>query len=152
MQVVNLFGDDWSGRRERPGWQWNTLDVRERLGAELFGASVYEIEPGQKTFPYHWQYVEEELLIVLDGEPTLRTPEGEQRLTPGDAVVFRRGPEGAHLIRNDTAAAARVLMLSTPSQVEIVEYPDSEKIGIFAKDLRLFVRGESGVDFFDGED
>jgi uncharacterized cupin superfamily protein len=152
MQVVNLFGDDWSGRRERSGWQWNTLDVGERLAAELFGASVYEIEPGQKSFPYHWQYVEEEMLIVLEGEPTLRTPEGEQRLTRGDAVVFRRGPEGAHLVRNDTAAAVRVLMLSTPSQVEIAEYPDSEKIGVFAKGLRLLVRRDANLDYFDGED
>lgn len=152
MQVVNLFGDDWSGRGERPGWQWNALAVGKPLGAELFGATVYVIEPGQKTWPYHWQYVEEEMLIVLEGEPTLRTPEGEHRLVRGDAVVFRRGPEGAHLVRNDTADAVRVLMLSTPSQVEIVEYPDSEKIGMFAEDLRLFVRRESGVDYFDGED
>lgn len=152
MQVVNLFGDDWSARRERPGWQWNRLDVGEGLGAELFGVSLYEIEPGQKGFPYHWQHVEEEMLIVLDGEPTLRTPEGEHRLTRGDAVVFRRGPEGAHLIRNDTADAVRVVMLSTPSQLEIAEYPDSEKVGIFAKGLRLFVRREAGVDYFDGEE
>src|SRR6266498_2857075 len=92
MQVVNLFGDDWDNRRDRPCWQWNHLDVGDRAGAELFGASVYELEPGQKTFPYHWQYVEEEMLIVLDGEPTLRTPEGERRLSRGVAVVFRRGP------------------------------------------------------------
>ena len=48
MQVVNLFGDDWSVSRERDGWLWNRLDVGKSLGAELFGASVYEIEPGQK--------------------------------------------------------------------------------------------------------
>jgi uncharacterized cupin superfamily protein len=152
MQVVNLFADEWDSRRERPGWQWNYFDVGEHTGAELFGASVYELEPGQKTFPYHWQYVEEEMLIVLDGEPTLRTPEGERRLTRGDTVVFKRGPEGAHLVRNDTAAAVRILMLSTPSQVEIAEYPESEKIGVFAQGLRLFVRRESGLDYFDGEE
>ena len=152
MQVVNIFGDDWDNRRDRPGWQWNRMSVGERAGAELIGASLYELEPGQKTFPYHWQYVEEEMLIVLDGEPTLRTSEGERRLVRGDLVVFRRGPDGAHLVRNDTADAVRILMLSTPSQVEIAEYPDSEKIGIFAEGLRLLVRRESGVDYFDGED
>ena len=152
MQVVNLFGDDWSASRERDRWQWNRLDVGKSLGAELFGASVYEIEPGQKSFPYHWQHVEEEMLVVLEGEPTLRTPEGEQRLARGDAVVFRRGPEGAHLVRNDTPDAVRVLMLSTHSQVEIAEYPDSGKIGVFAKGEHLYVRRESGVDYFDGED
>jgi uncharacterized cupin superfamily protein len=152
MQVVNVFKDEWDGRRERAGWQWNHFDVGEHTGAELFGASLYELEPGQKTFPYHWQYIEEEMLIVLDGEPTLRTPEGERRLTRGDTVVFKRGPEGAHLVRNDTGAAVRILMLSTHSQVEIAEYPDSEKIGVFAEGLRLLVRRESGVDYFDGEE
>jgi uncharacterized cupin superfamily protein len=112
MQVVNLFGDEWDGRRDRPGWQWNRASVGERAGAELFGVSLYELEPGQKTFPYHWQHVEEEMLIVLDGEPTLRTPEGEQRLTRGDLVVFRRGPDGAHLVHNDTDVPVRLLMLS----------------------------------------
>jgi uncharacterized cupin superfamily protein len=120
------------------------MSVGERAGAELIGASLYELEPGQKTFPYHWQYVEEEMLIVLGGEPTLRTSEGERRLTRGDLVVFRRGPDGAHLVRNDTADAVRILMLSTPSRVEIAEYPDSEKIGIFAEGLRLLIRRESG--------
>jgi uncharacterized cupin superfamily protein len=152
MQVVNLFGDEWDNRRDRPGWQWNHLDVGDRTGAELFGASVYELEPGQKTFPYHWQYVEEEMLIVLDGEPTLRAPEGERRLSRGDAVVFKRGPEGAHLVRNDTGDAVRILLLSTPSQVEIAEYPDSEKLGVFAEGLRLLVRREANLDYFDGEE
>ncbi len=118
MKVVNLFGDDSDRRRDRPGWQWNHLSV-----------GLYELEPGQKTFPYHWQYVEEEMLIVVD-----------------------RGPEGAHQLRNDTDGPVRLLMLSTPSQVEIAEYPDSEKIGVFAEGLRLLVRRESAVDYFDGED
>jgi uncharacterized cupin superfamily protein len=152
MQVVNLFGGDWDSRRDRPGWLWNRMHVGERAGAELLGASLYELEPGQKTFPYHWQHVEEEMLIVVDGEPTLRTPEGEQRLTRGDLVVFRRGPEGAHLVRNETAESVRILIVSTPSRLEVAEYPDSEKIGIFATGLRLLVRRESGVDYFDGED
>jgi hypothetical protein len=55
MKVVNLFGDDWDRRRDRPGWQWNYPSVGNRAGAELFGATLYEIEPGQKSFPYHWR-------------------------------------------------------------------------------------------------
>ena len=92
MQVVNLFGDDWDNRRDRPGWLWSHMEIGKRAGAELFGASLYELEPGQKTFPYHWQYVEEEMLIVLDGEPTLRTPEGEQHLARGTPLSSGAAP------------------------------------------------------------
>ena len=76
---VNLFGDEWDGGRDRPGWQWRRLSVGQRLGAEKIGASLYELAPGQKTFPYHWQVLEEEWLIVLAGRPTLRDPSGERQ-------------------------------------------------------------------------
>jgi uncharacterized cupin superfamily protein len=62
---VNLFGDEWDGGRDRPGWEWKRLQVGERLGAEKIGASLYELAPGQRTFPYHWQAVQEEWLIVF---------------------------------------------------------------------------------------
>ena len=99
---VNIFGEDWEGGRDRPGWQWKHLPVGRKLGAKQIGASLYELAPAQKTFPYHWHQLEEEWLIVLSGEPTLRDPSGERRLAPGDCVVFEPGPEGAHSIGNDT--------------------------------------------------
>ncbi|MBA2357727.1 MAG: cupin domain-containing protein [Actinobacteria bacterium] len=152
MEPVNLFADEWDGGRDRPGWKWRRLDVGGRLGAELLGASLYELAPGEKTFPYHWHHAEEEWLLVLAGRPTLRSPEGEQELRPGDAVAFRRGPEGAHLVRNDTAEPARLLILSSEAEVEVAEYPDSGKVGVFSKHRRLLVREDAGVDYFDGED
>ena len=66
-------------------------------------------------------------MIVLRGEPTLRTHEGEQVLREGDVVAFPRGKEGAHQIRNDTEAPIRVLMLSTTIAPDIVEYLDTGK-------------------------
>jgi len=90
VEVVNLFGDEWDGRRDRPGWHWSRLDVGDRAGAELLGASLYELEPGEKSFPYHWHHGQEEMLVLVDGEPTLRTPEGERQLSRGDVVAFRR--------------------------------------------------------------
>jgi uncharacterized cupin superfamily protein len=151
---VNLFGDDWDGGRDRPGWQWRRLSVGERLGAEKIGASVYELAPGQKTFPYHWQVLEEEWLIVLSGRPTLRDPTGERQLEPGDCVVFKCGPEGAHTVRNDTEEPARLLMLSSGKDLsgEIAFYPDSGKVGIFGRDLRKILRGDAEIDYFEGEE
>ena len=152
--TVNLFGDEWDGGRDRPGWQWRRLGVAERAGAERIGASLYELAPGQKTFPYHWHQVQEEWLIVLGGRPTLRDPSGERELGPGDLVVFRRGPDGAHAIRNDTTEPVRLLMLSSDEDIpgEICVYPDSGKVGAFGSGLRMLLRADAEVDYFEGED
>ncbi len=156
--AVNLLGEDWEDGRDRPGWQWKWLGVGKRLGAERIGASLYELAPGQRTFPYHFHYAQEELLIVLGGEPTLRDPSGERRLAQGDCVLFKRGPDGAHLLRNETDEPCRLLILSSHADVEVAVYPDSGKVGAFARDagsgepFRLLVREESAVDYFDGED
>jgi uncharacterized cupin superfamily protein len=87
------------------------------------------------------------------GRPTLRSPDGEQQLEEGDVVCFTRGEAGGHQVRNDTGEPVRVLMLSTMHMPEIVEYPDSEKIGSRdAEGKRIFLtrRGED-VDYWDGE-
>jgi uncharacterized cupin superfamily protein len=150
---VNLLGDEeWDRDRDRPGWQWKALGVGRKLGAEKIGASMYELAPGQKAFPYHWHQVQEEWLIVLRGEATLRDPTGERTLGPGDCVCFKRGAEGAHQIRNDTAEPVRLLMLSSDAEAEVVEYPDSAKVGIWGNDIRKILRGDAEVDYFEGEE
>lgn len=149
---VNLFGDEWDGVRDRPGWEWRRLGIGKRLGAELIGASLYELAPGQKSYPYHFHHIQEEWVIVLRGEPTLRDPAGDRRLAPGDCVVFKRGAEGAHQIRNDTDEPVRVLMLSSVAEVEVAEYPDSGKIGIWGRDLRKILRADAELDYFHGEE
>ncbi len=113
-----------------------------------------ELAPGQRTFPYHWQAVEEEWLIVLAGRPTLRGPSGERVLEPGDCVVFKRGPGGAHTVRNDTDEPARLLMLSSDrdGHAEIAFYPDSGKVGLFGEDFRKILREDAEIDYFEGEE
>ena len=76
--------------------------IGQRIGGELIGATLSEVEPGSKLWPYHTHYLNEEWVIVLVGEPTLRTPEGEHALKKGDVVCFPRGKRGAHQIINRT--------------------------------------------------
>jgi len=123
------------------------------LGASQLGASVYELPPGQAICPYHYEYAEEEWLLVLDGRPTLRHPEGEELLAPWDVVCFPTGPEGAHGLRNESDETVRVLMWSTVKLPAATVYPDSAKIGIWTgnRDDDLMARRTSGVDYFDGE-
>ena len=104
MKIFNLNADEWDRTEEREGWRFKDAWVGAHTDAELIGASMYEVEPGNKQGPFHTHHANEEWAIVLRGEPTLRTHEGEQQLRQGDVVAFPRGKEGAHQIRNDTDA------------------------------------------------
>src|SRR4029078_12413099 len=86
-----------------------------------------EVEPGSRLWPYHTHYLNEEWVIVLRGEPTLRTVEGEHVLKEGDVVCFPRGKEGAHQIINRTSSPIRVLMLSSMTPGEVIEYLTRER-------------------------
>lgn len=115
----------------------------ERLGATLWGGTLYELQPGG-TSPFHWQYGEEECLIALTGRLTLRTPDGERELEPWEIAWFPRGERGAHQVRNDGDEPARVVMFSTVSDPEVVVYPDEGRIGVIAdwtRDDRPTLRG-----------
>ena len=76
--------------------------VGRRLEAKDTGASLYELPPGQSVCPYHYEYGEEEWLLVIEGRASVRTPEGTEQVGPMELVFLPRGPEGAHEIRNDT--------------------------------------------------
>ena len=154
MRSFNLFDGELDEARDRPGFSWRRSAVGRQIGGEKLGASLYELDPGERTFPYHYEYGNEEWLLVVAGRPTLRVPDGEHELRPGDVICFREGPEGAHQVRNDTDEPIRVLILSTKRQPDAAVYPDSGKMGVWsgndADPGRLF-RIESEVDYWDGE-
>jgi uncharacterized cupin superfamily protein len=91
------------------------------------GASVYELGPGN-TAAYHFHHGSEELLIVLRGRPTLRTPEGERQLAKGEVVHFCTGPDGAHGMRNDSDEPVRYVVAGIRVFPEVAEYPDTKQI------------------------
>lgn len=103
----------------------------EALGARLWGGTLYELAPAEES-RYHWQFGEEEFLIVVAGRPTLRTPGGERALEPWDVAWFVRGEPGAHQVRNDTDAPVRFVFFSTCSDPEVVVYPDEGVVGFVA--------------------
>jgi uncharacterized cupin superfamily protein len=142
---------------EPPGYHAPRAKLGPMIGASKIGGSIYELEPGQAVCPYHYEYGNEEWLLVLEGSATLRHAEGEGEretvLEPGDVVCFPDGPEGAHKVSNASNAPVRVLLLSTCVGPSASVYPDSDKIGIWPDGDRdsLIVRRESAVDYYDGE-
>jgi uncharacterized cupin superfamily protein len=96
-----------------------------RVGSVQLGATLYELDPGGQAAPYHFHHANEELLIVLDGELELRTPEGLRTIRRGEVVGFVAGESGAHRVRNAGSGSARYLVVSTQRWPEVAEYPDT---------------------------
>jgi len=146
--VVNATAVDvaaWPGAP--PGFQNRYAQLGQLLGGELLGGTVYELDPGERIGPYHYEIGNEECLLVIAGTPTLRHPEGRDVLAAGDIVVFPEGPDGAHQLINESAAVARVLILSTKREPYGCAYPDSGKLATPGGVFRI----ADAVDYWDGE-
>ncbi len=153
MHRVNLSDPEITYDASEPeGFRSGRRRLRPR-GEGRTGASLWELPPGQSVCPYHYEYGEEEWLLVLEGRPTLRTPTGEECLEPLAMVFFPTGPEGAHKVTNHTESRVRVVMWSEVVFPTATVYPDSDKLGVYTADRSddLMVRRSSGVDYFDGE-
>ena len=116
--------------------------------------SLWEVSPGETAYPYHWHVLEEELIVVLEGRPSLRTPAGWRELSEGDVVAFRVGEEGAHQLTNRSGEPVRFLSISdgTSDTPEICVYPDSGKLGAYGPGLYELYPRSSAVDYWDGEE
>jgi uncharacterized cupin superfamily protein len=154
MKVFNIQGDEWDETRDREGFRIREVFVGHRIGGELLGASMCEVEPGSKMWPYHTHHANEEWALVVRGAPTLRTPEGEQELQEGDVVCFPRGEAGAHQILNRTDAPVRVLMLSSMLLPDVVHYPDTGKVSITDASGKPIMLARPGptVEYWEGEE
>ena len=116
--MPNLFEDEFTGR----------LD----LSSEETAMYLYDVEPDE-SFPYHYEYVDEWLLVV-DGTVAQRTPGGDLELHRGDLVRYPSGPDGAHQIANRGQTSARVLLFSKAAAPAVSVYPDSDTIGVWPDD------------------
>ena len=153
---MNLNEPDFDEPREVDGFRARRARIGRQLGSKKLGLSYWELPSGQAAYPYHWHMTEEELLVVVQGAPSLRTPDGWHELEQGDVVAFPRGEEGGHQLVNRTEEAVRFLAFSTQPGPDIVMYPDSGKLGAFERrpeggGLYELFRLEDSVDYHHGE-
>ena len=157
--MANVFEPEFDSDQDRPGFSYRRAKVGRQAGGEKLGASVYAIPPGEATFPYHAHTANEELLIVLSGRPSLRTPEGWRELEPGEVVAFPAGTEGAHQLQNRSDEEARVIVVSTMIAPEVTLYADSGKLmaatrapGAPGEGLMEAYRRDDAADYWEGEE
>ena len=154
MASVNLNHVELDWRQDEPGYSWRAVVLGPAIGASRIGATLYELGPGQASFPYHYEYGCEEWLLVLTGEVTLRDPEGERTLAAGDLVCFPEGPDGAHRVVNHGDVPARIVLLSTKGRPAVAVFPDSDKVVLFSggEPVDDLIAGRSAsLDYWDGE-
>jgi uncharacterized cupin superfamily protein len=154
--MPNLHDPQFDETRDQEGFRARRARIGHELGTERLGVSLWELPPGEVAYPYHLHLTEEELLIVLEGEPALRTPQGWRELEQGEVVSFPRGEAGAHQLVNRSDATVRFLAISTHGEPDVVIYPDSGKVGVGERrprggGLRKWFRLDDAVDYYDGE-
>ena len=138
-----------------PGYEAGFARLGPLLGAARLGATVYELEPGISNCPFHYEYGNEEWLLVLSGRLTVRHADGETELGAGDLASFLEGPRGAHKLTNAGDETVRLVMISTKVDPSMAVYPDSDKIGAWSgpgdATEKVMVRRGSNLDYWDGE-
>jgi uncharacterized cupin superfamily protein len=147
VELFNVFTGELDDDPDRAGYCQRWKRIGPQLGAQRLGMTIYHLEVGERICPYHFEHGDEEWLLVLSGQPTLRTPAGSRTLEEGDVVCFPAGPDGAH----DITGPARVAMLSTRIEPAVAEYPDSDKVGIWMNGPQHMLRRQPQLDYWDGE-
>ena len=125
--------------------------VTDGTAATKLGAGFDILEPGKIGCPYHYHLAQEEMFVIFEGEGTLRVAGERVPVRAGDVIVIPPGPEYPHHLINTGNVPMKYLSISTQEEPEICYYPDSDKLGAFAKDHRIMQRRGQAVDYWDGE-
>ena len=100
IEATNIFTEPAVGGR---------IDIASAAQSSETAMLLFDIDPGAASCPYHYEYVEEWLLVVVDGEVTVQPPDGERvvgawlpRTLSGRAAsagrLMNRGPAPARML------------------------------------------------------
>jgi uncharacterized cupin superfamily protein len=95
-----------------------------------FGVNRVELPPGAWSTNRHWHRSNDELVVVISGELTLVTDDGEEVLGPGDSVGFKAGIENAHHLQNRGTEPAVYFDVGGRDPWDVSTFPD---IGLEAR-------------------
>lgn len=167
INLADLEVQSVSGERAPRGDNAGLYDIRwaeiaTRIGARKLGYNLTVVAPGKRNCPFHSHRSEEEMFFILEGAGELRHGDMRYPLRAGDIIACPAGgPETAHQIINTGDTEMRYLSVSTMSQIEICEYPDSGKFGVYedlpdaadkgAPRFRHLARRGDSRDYWEGE-
>jgi uncharacterized cupin superfamily protein len=139
---------EWSGG-VRFASRYRVLS-RTSKGGRKIGVSYEELPPGKQSVPFHYHMLEEEHIIALEGEATLRLGEDRYTIKAGDYVGFPAGERVGHCLINESDAPFRFIIIGDHQPSEVCIYPDSNKVLVRAYD-GVMLRCAENLDYWDGE-
>jgi len=155
--LMNLDEVEFDDIEENGYYTSRRGQISDRIGAQKLGYNLTVLPPGKAQCPFHSHHGEEEMFFILEGEGELRFGDQRYPLRAHDVIACPTGgPEVAHQIINTGSTTMRYLSLSNLADVEICEYPDSNKVLVVAgprgmTPMRGMFRSESEVDYYDRE-
>jgi uncharacterized cupin superfamily protein len=160
LKVSRLIHRSWAKVAES-GYAYERQSLTLDSEPGQLGASLYRLQPGQKAFPAHYHYANDEAIYVLNGVLSLRVGEALLTLNAGDYVNLPAGLEQAHQAYNDSKQCCEFLCFSTMRVPDVMVYPDSGKVGVMAdrapggasfskkKGLKAFFKRCTQVGYYD---
>lgn len=157
--VVNIADLELDHSKKGSRFECSTGEIGEQLGLSVLGAMLHVVPAGKSAFPFHRHHVSDEMFVILDGEGTYRTDDGEQLIKTGDCLGAPAGGT-AHQIINTGSNDLKYIGFSNNGHAELVEYPDSGNVlmyagskGIWYGDSTAKMRGKvTPASYWDGED
>ncbi|WP_341503252.1 cupin domain-containing protein [Gallaecimonas sp. GXIMD4217] len=135
------------------GFQYRYRRLGPELGLAKLGCSLYVVPPGKKAFPYHGHRAIEELFLILAGSGTLRYQGQERPVRAGDLIAAPLGK--AHQLLNTSSEDLSYLAISNMAPLDLVLYPDSNKLLAYSEldddAIRHISRLDDTRDYYDGE-
>lgn len=112
------FASRMAGRVKRP--------LGDLFGLQNFGVNLSRLAPGAASALRHAHTKQDELVYILQGNPTLHTDEGRLQLGPGLCAGFKAGTGNGHRLVNETQEDVIYLEVGDRTPGDEVTYPDDD--------------------------
>ena len=117
------------------------------FGLKNFGVNLTRLPPGAISALRHAHTRQDELVYVLEGEPTLVTNAGETRLKPGMVAGFKAGTGDAHQLINRGKTDVVFIEVGDRSMGDEVAYPDDDVVATLGADGKYQYRRKDGTPY-----
>ena len=118
----------------------------DNFGLKNFGVNLTTLAPGGESALMHTHSRQDELVYVLEGEPTLVTESGEWTLEPGMCAGFPARGEAHHLV-NRTNRNVVILEIGDRTSGDEVTYPIDDLKARIGDDGRWLFANKDGSPF-----